>query len=49
MADELLKEGVYVIGFSYPVCRMVKREFARKCQQIQRENNWIVRLLLLLR
>ena len=28
MADEMLKEGVYVIGFSYPVSRLETRDWS---------------------
>lgn len=30
MADALLKEGVYVIGFSFPVVPKAARAFARR-------------------
>ena len=44
MADELLKEGIYVIGFSYPVVPHGKHVFALKCQQLMKKNILIKQL-----
>ena len=40
MADALLKKGVYVIGFSYPVVPHGKRAFARRFPPRTRTRTW---------
>ena len=39
MADKLLEEGIYVIGFFYPVVLRVKQEFGCRFQQLMIVNS----------
>ncbi len=43
MAEELLTEGIYVIGFSYPLCPWARLVFVHKCLQHIRVRTWILR------
>jgi 2-amino-3-ketobutyrate coenzyme A ligase (EC 2.3.1.29) len=47
-ADKLLAQGIYVIGFFYPVVPQGKAEFAHKFQRHTPQSNWIKPSMLLL-